>query len=339
MTRRRLTGWPWSPLRSRTCSWNGRWHWPPTGAWPSGTWSSRVPWRSAVQTSRINTRSSGSSWNGARSRRQKKFSSALQPGTLLDLLQVEGMKIEEESEAMAEKFLEGEVPLETFLENFSSMRMLSHLRRVRVEKLQEVVRKPRASQELAGDAPPPRPPPPPPRPVPQATPPVVEEQLQPLPSAMPPYPLPYSPSPSLPVGPTAHGALPPAPFPVVSQPSFYSGPLGPTYPAAQPGPRAAVGYSWSPQRSTPPRPGYPGTPTGASGPGYPVAGGRVPSPGYPQQSPYPEAGGKPPYPIQPQLPGFPGQPQPSMPPQPPYPPGHAPPYGFPQPQGPAWPGY
>ncbi|XP_012309777.1 vacuolar protein sorting-associated protein 37C isoform X2 [Aotus nancymaae] len=269
----------------------------------------------------------------------EKFSSALQPGTLLDLLQVEGMKIEEESEAMAEKFLEGEVPLETFLENFSSMRMLSHLRRVRVEKLQEVVRKPRASQELAGDAPPPRPPPPPPRPVPQATPPVVEEQLQPLPSAMPPYPLPYSPSPSLPVGPTAHGALPPAPFPVVSQPSFYSGPLGPTYPAAQPGPRAAVGYSWSPQRSTPPRPGYPGTPTGASGPGYPVAGGRVPSPGYPQQSPYPEAGGKPPYPIQPQLPGFPGQPQPSMPPQPPYPPGHAPPYGFPQPQGPAWPGY
>uniref|UniRef100_U3EJN8 Vacuolar protein sorting-associated protein 37C n=1 Tax=Callithrix jacchus TaxID=9483 RepID=U3EJN8_CALJA len=269
----------------------------------------------------------------------EKFSSALQPVTLLDLLQVEGMKIEEESEAMAEKFLEGEVPLEMFLEDFSSMRMLSHLRRVRVEKLQEVVRKPRASQELAGDAPPPRPPPPPPRPVPQATPPVVEEQPQPPSSAMPPYPLPYSPSPSLPVGPTAHGALPPAPFPVVSQPSFYSGPLGPTYPAAQPGPRAAAGYSWSPQRSMPPRPGYPGTPTGASGPGYPVTGGRLPSPGYPQQSLYPEAGGKPPYPIQPQLPGFPGQPKPSMPPQPPYPPGPAPPYGFPQPQGPAWPGY
>ncbi|KAM9221199.1 vacuolar protein sorting-associated protein 37C isoform 4-T8 [Dugong dugon] len=69
----------------------------------------------------------------------EKFSSALQPETLLDLLQVEGVKIEEESEAMAEKFLEGEVPLETFLENFSSMRMLSHLRRVRVEKLQDVL--------------------------------------------------------------------------------------------------------------------------------------------------------------------------------------------------------
>lgn len=56
-------------------------------------------------------------------------------------------------QTMAEKFLEGEVPLETFLENFSSMRMLSHLRRVRVEKLQDVMRKPRVSLEPAGDTP------------------------------------------------------------------------------------------------------------------------------------------------------------------------------------------
>ncbi|XP_043405536.1 vacuolar protein sorting-associated protein 37C isoform X3 [Chelonia mydas] len=67
----------------------------------------------------------------------EKFSAAMQPGTLLNLLQVEGQRIEEESETMAEKFLEGEVPLEIFLEQFSSMRKLSHLRRVRVEKLQE----------------------------------------------------------------------------------------------------------------------------------------------------------------------------------------------------------
>ncbi|XP_058518959.1 vacuolar protein sorting-associated protein 37C isoform X1 [Ochotona princeps] len=274
----------------------------------------------------------------------EKFSSALQPSSLLDLLQIEGMKIEEESEAMAEKFLEGEVPLETFLENFASMRMLSHLRRVRVEKLQDVVRKPRASQEPSGSVPPPRPPPPP-RPAPQATPPVAEEQPLPLvPSGLPvvpPYPLPYSPSPSLPVGPTAQGALQPAPFPVVSQPSFsYGPPLGPSYPSAQPAPRAAAaGYSWSPQRSIPPRPGYPVAPVGASGPGYPLAGGPTPSPGYPQQSPYRPGGGKPPYPTQPQLPGFPGQPQPSVPPRPPYPPGSAPPYGFPPPPGPAWPGY
>nr|KAF6468632.1 VPS37C subunit of ESCRT-I [Rousettus aegyptiacus] len=259
----------------------------------------------------------------------EKFSSALQLGTLLDLLQIEGMKIEEESETMAERFLEGEVPLETFLENFAAMRMLSHLRRVRVEKLQDVMRKPRVSQEPAGDAPPLRPPPPP-RPAPPATPTVAEEQPPPQPSGVPPYPLPYSPSPSMPMGPTAQGALPQAPFPGLPQPSFsYSGP----YPSAQPGPRAAAGYSWSPHRSTPPQPGYPVASSGASGPGYPLAGGRNPSPGYPQQSPYLSAGGKPPYPTQSQLPSFPG------PPQPPYPTGPAPPYGFPPPQGPAWPRY
>lgn len=97
----------------------------------------------------------------------EKFSAALQPQTLLDLLQVESQKIEEESEKMAERFLEGEVPLETFLEQFSGMRKLSHLRRVRVEKLQEIVRKTEGSQERARDSqpplPPPRPPPPPPR--------------------------------------------------------------------------------------------------------------------------------------------------------------------------------
>ncbi|XP_007943099.1 vacuolar protein sorting-associated protein 37C [Orycteropus afer afer] len=273
----------------------------------------------------------------------EKYSSALQPEALLDLLQVEGMKIEEESEAMAEKFLEGEVPLETFLENFSSMRVLSHLRRVRVEKLQDVVRKPRPPQEPAGDAPPPRPPPPPPRPVPQATPPVAEEQPSPPSSAgPPPYPLPYSPSPGMPVGPTAQGALQPAPFPVVSQPAFsYSVPLGPTFSAAQPG-RPVGGYSWSPQRSTPAQPGYPVASTGGSapGPGYPLAGGRASSPGYPQQQPpYLSGGSKPPYPTQPPLPSFPGQPRPSGSPQPPYPPGPALPYGFPPPQGPAWPGY
>ena len=58
------------PCRSRICSWSGRWRWPPTGAWPSGTWSSRVRWRSAAQTSQTSTRSSGSWWTGARSRRQ-----------------------------------------------------------------------------------------------------------------------------------------------------------------------------------------------------------------------------------------------------------------------------
>ncbi|KFU99398.1 Vacuolar protein sorting-associated protein 37C, partial [Pterocles gutturalis] len=88
----------------------------------------------------------------------EKFSAAMHPQTLLDLLQVESQKIEEESEKMAERFLEGEVPLETFLEQFSVMRKLSHLRRVRVEKLQEILRKSEVPQEPSRDSQPQLPP-------------------------------------------------------------------------------------------------------------------------------------------------------------------------------------
>ncbi|KFO79613.1 Vacuolar protein sorting-associated protein 37C, partial [Cuculus canorus] len=132
----------------------------------------------------------------------ERFSAAMQPQTLLDLLQVESQKIEEESEKMAEKFLEGEVPLETFLEQFAVMRKLSHLRRVRVEKLQEILRKLEASQEPGRDPQ-------------QQLPPHVPEppKPQPFPSGAPSFPLPYSPAPTMPAGPMAHGALPAAPFP------------------------------------------------------------------------------------------------------------------------------
>ncbi|XP_001367706.2 vacuolar protein sorting-associated protein 37C [Monodelphis domestica] len=270
----------------------------------------------------------------------EEFSAALEPGALLGLLQVEGMKIEEESEAVAEKFLEGEVPLETFLESFASMRTLSHLRRIRVEKLQDLVRKPKPCKESARTALPAYPaietttavadaPPAPPAP----------------PSAAPPCPLPYSPSPSLPVGPTAQGPLQPSPFPVTSQPFYFQGPSGSNYPPGPPG-GAAPRRPWSPAHSSS-GPGYLPSPpaSSSSGPGYPPARGPAPSPGYPQQ-PYFPAGGRapyptqaPPYPTQAQMPSFPRQPRPLGPPQPPYPTGPALPYGFSTPQGPMWPGY
>ncbi|CAI5763034.1 VPS37 C-terminal domain-containing protein [Podarcis lilfordi] len=277
----------------------------------------------------------------------EKFSAAMQPGTLLNLLEVEGQKIEEESEMMAEKFLEGEVPLETFLEQFSSMRKLSHLRRVKVEKLQEVLRKSQSSQEPARSS-------------------AFNHQH---PSTMPsgpanqqpqnslagglPYPLPYSLTPCMPTGPSAHGALQPASFagaPVMvghvassqpsSQPPFPTrSPSGPGYPPVssssslpQPqvgDPSASSGYSWSPSRAPP------------SGPGYPQPPVRAPStgPGYPQSPFFPPAG-RPqcPYPTQPPVPSYP------IPSQPPYPTGPSPPFGYPPPpplppQGPSWPGY
>ncbi|NWH68589.1 VP37C protein, partial [Geococcyx californianus] len=259
----------------------------------------------------------------------ERFSTAMQPQTLLDLLQVESQKIEEESEKMAEKFLEGEVPLETFLEQFAVMRKLSHLRRVRVEKLQEILRKSEASQEPGRDSG-------------QHLPPHVPEPPKPFPSGAPSFPLPYSPAPSMPAGPTAHGALPPAPFPgspvavghVASsqpsaQPAFpYKPPSGAGYPPAAdstPGyPKPPLGgsspapaYSWSPSRAppqppVPPRPGYP--------------------PYFPPGATRPQC----PYPTPPPLPNFP------LPPQPPYPPGPPAPFGYPPPPNPprpAWPGY
>ncbi|XP_066227167.1 vacuolar protein sorting-associated protein 37B [Saccopteryx leptura] len=89
--------------------------------------------------------------------------------TLLALLQAEGAKIEEDTEDMAERFLDGQLPLDSFIDVYQSQRKLAHIRRVKIEKLQEVVLK---GQRLPqAPAPPPRVP-------------------EPLPAAPLPYPAP-----------------------------------------------------------------------------------------------------------------------------------------------------
>ncbi|KAM9313810.1 vacuolar protein sorting-associated protein 37C [Pholidichthys leucotaenia] len=62
------------------------------------------------------------------------------PEALFLRLQTESSKTEAESEALADEFLEGSLPLDSFLERFLSLRSLAHKRRVRTEKLQEVLR-------------------------------------------------------------------------------------------------------------------------------------------------------------------------------------------------------
>ncbi|KAM6965206.1 VPS37B subunit of ESCRT-I a [Aplochiton taeniatus] len=59
--------------------------------------------------------------------------------TLLALLQTEGAKIEEESENMADSFLDGDFTLDAFIDEYHSKRKLAHMRRVKIEKLQEMV--------------------------------------------------------------------------------------------------------------------------------------------------------------------------------------------------------
>nr|XP_003462960.1 vacuolar protein sorting-associated protein 37B isoform X1 [Cavia porcellus] len=89
--------------------------------------------------------------------------------TLLALLQAEGAKIEEDTENMAEKFLDGELPLDGFIDVYQSKRKLAHMRRVKVEKLQEMVLK---GQRL-----------------PQAPAPLPARAPEPVPTASPPYPV------------------------------------------------------------------------------------------------------------------------------------------------------
>ncbi|KAK7933098.1 hypothetical protein WMY93_003994 [Mugilogobius chulae] len=59
--------------------------------------------------------------------------------TLLALLQAEGAKIEEDTENMADCFLDGDMTLDSFVDSYQSQRKLAHLRRVKIEKLQEMV--------------------------------------------------------------------------------------------------------------------------------------------------------------------------------------------------------
>ncbi|XP_069544493.1 vacuolar protein sorting-associated protein 37C [Brachyistius frenatus] len=62
------------------------------------------------------------------------------PEAFFSRLQTEGGKTEAESETLADDFLEGSLPLDSFLDRFLSLRSLAHRRRVRIEKLQEILR-------------------------------------------------------------------------------------------------------------------------------------------------------------------------------------------------------
>lgn len=118
------------------------------------------------------------------------------PEALFNRLQVESSKTEEESESLADDFLEGSLSLDSFLDQFLSLRSLAHKRRVRIEKLQETLRlRDSASSTTAGDKPEPSsastaaPPnnPPAPTPAPPAPPsalPYSPYPVQPLPSAV-----------------------------------------------------------------------------------------------------------------------------------------------------------
>ncbi|XP_011304085.1 vacuolar protein sorting-associated protein 37B-like [Fopius arisanus] len=75
----------------------------------------------------------------------KEKSGALSVESALELLQAAAAEIEEESEKIAEKFLSGDTEVDEFLDQFLTRRKIMHLRKVKVDKMREVKRKPKSS--------------------------------------------------------------------------------------------------------------------------------------------------------------------------------------------------
>uniref|UniRef100_W5M2Z6 VPS37D subunit of ESCRT-I n=1 Tax=Lepisosteus oculatus TaxID=7918 RepID=W5M2Z6_LEPOC len=86
-------------------------------------------------------------------RRLEAYIQKRSPQVARTLLQEEVSRAEEESEDLLEKFMEGSLPLEGFLDSFQSIRKICHIRRAQAEKIQELLkpnqnlRKPKNSGE------------------------------------------------------------------------------------------------------------------------------------------------------------------------------------------------
>ncbi|GFG35660.1 hypothetical protein Cfor_11448 [Coptotermes formosanus] len=69
--------------------------------------------------------------------------------TTLALLQTAAAESEEESEAIAEKFLDGNLDIDNFLEQFTARRKVMHLRRVKADKMTEILTRQRNASSAA----------------------------------------------------------------------------------------------------------------------------------------------------------------------------------------------
>nr|XP_005986958.1 PREDICTED: vacuolar protein sorting-associated protein 37D [Latimeria chalumnae] len=69
------------------------------------------------------------------------------PTAAESLLQTDLEKAEDESEKLMEEFMDGKLPLETFLDTFQKSRTHSHMRKAQVEKLQELIKRDKKSTQ------------------------------------------------------------------------------------------------------------------------------------------------------------------------------------------------
>ncbi|KAG8597597.1 hypothetical protein GDO81_002335 [Engystomops pustulosus] len=174
--------------------------------------------------------------------------------TLLALLQAEGAKIEEETENMAESFLDGGIQMDSFIDEYLTKRKLAHLRRVKIEKLQEMVLKGQRLPQVSMQ--------------PQSRPP---EVTQPPSSS---YPAAFNNPPAV----MPRRAVPPPPPP--AQAGMYPTPFAMAAHQAPPG----LPYTASPCPPVPSRVGYQ-MPGQMPQPGYPVPYTPQYPPALPQRPP------------------------------------------------------
>jgi len=74
------------------------------------------------------------------------LSNQYSPDTTLALLQASTAQAEEEAEKTADKFMDGEMEVEEFIQTFQSQKTVHHLRRTKSEKLSELLRSRTSSQ-------------------------------------------------------------------------------------------------------------------------------------------------------------------------------------------------
>lgn len=74
------------------------------------------------------------------------------PDTALALLQAATAEAEEKSDEIARKFQEKEIPIDEYLEQFMAARKLMHIRKLKTEKMTELMRK--QTQNMPGPNPP-----------------------------------------------------------------------------------------------------------------------------------------------------------------------------------------
>ncbi|XP_046386384.1 vacuolar protein sorting-associated protein 37B [Ischnura elegans] len=82
----------------------------------------------------------------------KKHSGNLSSDTTLALLQTAAAETEEESETLANKFLDGDIEVDAFLDQFAVLRKLMHLRRVKADKMAEILTKMHQDQQKGLDS-------------------------------------------------------------------------------------------------------------------------------------------------------------------------------------------